>query len=198
VLRIALLFALALPAACAARARRRRRRAVTPAVVKTDQVRAELLAHAPEGVAAGKPLWLGLRIEHAAALAHLLEEPRRLGAGRLRWSWKLPAGFVRRARSSGPRRRQLPVGPLMNFGYEGTLLLPVPVHGARGLRGQALDVRLQAEWLVCKDVCIPESGEFALKLPAQAATAVHACALRGARARRSRLPWTPAAGHRRR
>ena len=34
------------------------------ATVRTEQVRAELVAHAPEGVAAGKPVWLGLRIEH--------------------------------------------------------------------------------------------------------------------------------------
>ena len=35
------------------------------AVVKTDEVRAELVAHAPDGVSAGKPVWLGLVIEHA-------------------------------------------------------------------------------------------------------------------------------------
>ena len=33
-------------------------------VVTTPQVRAELVAHAPEGVTPGKPLWLGLKIEH--------------------------------------------------------------------------------------------------------------------------------------
>ena len=32
------------------------------AVVTTPQVRAELVAHAPQGVAMGKPLWLGLKI----------------------------------------------------------------------------------------------------------------------------------------
>ena len=48
------------------------------AVVTTEQVRAELVAHAPEGVVAGKPLWLGLKHRAPAALAHLLEEPGRL------------------------------------------------------------------------------------------------------------------------
>ena len=32
--------------------------------VTTPQVKAELVAHAPDGVAPGKPLWLGLLIEH--------------------------------------------------------------------------------------------------------------------------------------
>src|SRR6185369_14564315 len=33
-------------------------------VVTTDHVRAELLAHAPDGLEAGKPAWLGLKITH--------------------------------------------------------------------------------------------------------------------------------------
>lgn len=34
------------------------------AVVQTEQVRAELFAHAPDGVAPGKSVWLGLQIQH--------------------------------------------------------------------------------------------------------------------------------------
>ena len=48
--------------------------AAPSSVVSTEQVRAELLAHAPEGVAPGKPLWLGLRIEHQP---HRRHRPRR-------------------------------------------------------------------------------------------------------------------------
>ena len=33
-------------------------------VVSTEQVRAELLAHAPQGIQAGQTFWLGLQIEH--------------------------------------------------------------------------------------------------------------------------------------
>ena len=33
-------------------------------LVSTEQVRAELLAWAPEGVQAGKPVWLGLQLAH--------------------------------------------------------------------------------------------------------------------------------------
>ena len=34
------------------------------AVVSTSQLRAELLAHAPQGVQAGQPLWVGLQLTH--------------------------------------------------------------------------------------------------------------------------------------
>jgi len=34
------------------------------AVVTTPQVRAELVAHAPQGVQAGQAFWLGLQLQH--------------------------------------------------------------------------------------------------------------------------------------
>ena len=34
------------------------------AVVNTDQVRAELLAHAPDGANAGQTVWVGLQLVH--------------------------------------------------------------------------------------------------------------------------------------
>ena len=33
-------------------------------VVITEQVRAELMAHAPDGADPGKPVWLGLQLRH--------------------------------------------------------------------------------------------------------------------------------------
>ena len=35
-----------------------------PAVVTTPQVRAELMAYAPEGVVAGQAVWVGLELRH--------------------------------------------------------------------------------------------------------------------------------------
>jgi thiol:disulfide interchange protein DsbD len=40
-------------------------------------------------------------------------------------------------------------------------------------------MRLNAEWLVCKEECIPQSGQFVLKLNPQASTAGHAAAFAG-------------------
>jgi hypothetical protein len=49
-----------------------------PTVVTTEHVRAELLAHAPAGVAPGKTV-ARAGDPTSAALAHLLEESGRLG-----------------------------------------------------------------------------------------------------------------------
>jgi thiol:disulfide interchange protein/DsbC/DsbD-like thiol-disulfide interchange protein len=140
--------------------------------VKTDQVRAELVAHAPEGVGSGKPLKLGLLIRHAPGWHTYWLNPGDSGqATTLRW--ELPAGTSAGA-IEWPTPERLRVGPLVNYGYEGTLLLPVPVAVAPGFAASSLEVRLQAEWLVCKVQCLPQSGEFRLSVPAGASTASHA------------------------
>ena len=138
-------------------------------VVTTPQVRAELVAHAPEGIAPGQPVWLGLKIEHKKDWHTYWKNPGDSGLPTT-VEWQLPAG-VSAGDVDWPTPAKLPIGPLLNFGYDGTLLLPVPVTVAPTFKGQSLDVKLHAEWLVCKDVCIPESGDFVLKVPAQAATA---------------------------
>jgi thiol:disulfide interchange protein DsbD len=142
-----------------------------PSVVETGQVRAELLAHAPEGVAPGKTIWLGLAIDHQPHWHTYWKNPGDSGLPTT-LAWTLPAG-VTAGEIDWPTPKRLPVGPLMNFGHEGRLLLPVPLTIGTGFAAPTLDIKLRADWLVCKEVCIPESGEFALQVPAQAATAVH-------------------------
>ncbi|HEX2013494.1 MAG TPA: protein-disulfide reductase DsbD domain-containing protein, partial [Roseateles sp.] len=153
---------------------------VQGAVVTTEQVRAELLAHAPEGVEAGKPLWLGLFIKHQPHWHTYWKNPGDSGLP-TRLDWQLPAGVTAGA-IQWPVPQRLPVGPLVNYGYENELLLAVPITVGPEFKGETLDIKLMADWLVCKEVCIPESGEFALKLPAAAATAGHAALFEQARA----------------
>ena len=150
------------------------------AVVVTPQVRAELVAHAPEGVGAGKPVWLGLKIEHQPHWHTYWKNPGDSGLPTT-LIWTLPAG-VGAGEIEWPAPQRLPIGPLMNYGYEGTLLLPVALTLPAGSAGSGLEVKLRAEWLVCKDVCIPEGGDFVIKLPAQSAVAGHAALFDAARA----------------
>ena len=149
------------------------------AEVRTAEARAQLIAHAPEGVQPGSTLWLGLRIEHAPKWHTYWKNPGDSGLPTtLRWT--LPAGFTA-GEIQWPTPARQPIGPLMNYGYEGTLLLPVPVQVPTDFKAPVLDVQLRADWLVCKEVCIPQGGDFALSLPAQAATAGHAALFDAAR-----------------
>jgi len=149
------------------------------AVVTTPQVRAELVAQASDGVAPGAKVWLGLSIQHQPHWHTYWKNPGDSGLPTT-FDWKLPAGFVA-GDIQWPTPRKLPIGPLLNYGYEGDVLLPVEVTVPAGFAGDALAVRLHADWLVCQDVCIPESGDFDLSVPARAATAGNAALFQAAR-----------------
>jgi thiol:disulfide interchange protein DsbD len=149
------------------------------AVVETAEVRAQLLAHAPQGVGPGQPVWLGLAIRHQPGWHTYWKNPGDSGLPtRLRWT--LPPQ-VSTGEIEWPTPRRLPVGPLVNYGYEGALLLPVPLSIGAGFREASLAVELHAEWLVCKEVCIPQSGAFALNIPTDGPSIAHAAAFAQAR-----------------
>ncbi len=68
--------------------------------------------------------------------------------------WTLPEG-VTAGPLQFPAPKRLPLGPLMDYGYEDEVLYPIEVTVAKGVPlGQA---RLQAkvDWLVCSSSCVP-------------------------------------------
>ncbi|HEX5683955.1 MAG TPA: thioredoxin family protein [Ideonella sp.] len=131
--------------------------------VVTEHVRAELVAHAPEGVAPGRTVRLGLQLAHQPHWHTYWRNPGDSGLATT-FDWQLPPG-VHPGEVEWPTPKRLPIGPLVNYGYEGTVLLPVALAVPPDFRGDTLPVKLRADWLVCKEICIPESGEFALQLP---------------------------------
>ncbi|MDO9437896.1 protein-disulfide reductase DsbD [Hydrogenophaga sp.] len=148
----------------------------TPAttVVQSEQARAELLAHAPDGVSAGKPVWVGLQITHAPEWHTYWKNSGDSGLPtELRWT--LPTGVVA-GDIAWPTPRKFPIGNLANYGYDGTVVLPVPLTVSPDFKGSHLDVQLDASWLVCRKECIPEEGRFALRIPVQGSTALNGAA----------------------
>jgi DsbC/DsbD-like thiol-disulfide interchange protein len=84
------------------------------------------------------------------------------------FKWQLPEGF-----SAGeiqwPRpERMQPVKELADYGYHSEVLLPFTLH-VPALRGHALaEIGVEAKWLVCREVCIPEHEQLHLVLPVAA------------------------------
>ena len=111
--------------------------------VTTPQVKAELVAHAPEGVAPGKPVWLGLLIEHQPHWHTYWKNPGDSGLPTT-LDWQLPAG-LKAGDIQWPTPARLPIGPLMNYGYEGRLLLPVPVQVSQPVAGASASIKLKAD-----------------------------------------------------
>ncbi len=57
-------------------------------------------------------------------------------------------------------------GPLVNFGYEGELIVPIRVAVAKEVpRGGEQSLRLSAKWLICEEICIPDGAELELRPP---------------------------------
>lgn len=156
-------------------------------VVTTPHVRAELVANAPDGVSPGAPVWVGLRIAHQPDWHTYWKNAGDSGLP-TELAWTLPAG-ISAGDIAWPVPKKIPIGTLANYGYEGTVLLPVPLAVAADFRPpaaltgpQTITVRLKASWLVCRQECIPEEGEFALQVPVQGSTAIDQPAFEAARA----------------
>ena len=54
-----------------------------------------------------------------------------------------------------PIPKRLPLGPLMDYGYEGKVALPVRLTLAKNLASQKIHLTARVNWLVCREVCIP-------------------------------------------
>jgi thiol:disulfide interchange protein len=81
--------------------------------------------------------------------------------------WTLPAGITADGLQF-PAPKRLPLGPLMDFGYENEVLFPIPMHVAAGFRpaGSTVSLAGKAYWLVCREVCIPGSAMLSVDRPA--------------------------------
>jgi thiol:disulfide interchange protein/DsbC/DsbD-like thiol-disulfide interchange protein len=151
-------------------------------VVTTERVRAELMAHAPQGVAVSgdkidaNTVWVGLQLAHQPHWHTYWKNSGDSGAPTT-LEWILPVG-VMAGDIAWPTPQKIRISTLANYGYEGTVLLAVPLiitpdFKPAGLNKE-LNVKLKAQWLACKQECVPEEGEFALTIPVQSSTAINA------------------------
>ncbi|HSS26613.1 MAG TPA: protein-disulfide reductase DsbD domain-containing protein [Usitatibacter sp.] len=131
-------------------------------VVKTEHVEAQLVTEK----AAAKPgstFVVGLRLRMEPQWHTYWINPGDSGLP-TKIKWTLPAGW-KAGNIQWPYPQKLPVGPLMNYGYEDEVILltdiSVPADAAAGSANLKADV----EWLVCKDICIPEKGALDLSVP---------------------------------
>jgi DsbC/DsbD-like thiol-disulfide interchange protein/cytochrome c biogenesis protein CcdA/thiol-disulfide isomerase/thioredoxin len=158
-------------------------------ILTTERVRAELLAHAPQGVTAtqedkitANTVWVGLQLAHQP---HWHTYWKNSGDSGLptQLTWTLPVG-VMAGDIAWPAPQKIRIGSLVNYGYESTVLLAVPLTITPAFKPSLLDsnldIKLKAQWLVCKEECIPEEGEFALSIPTKGSTAINFAAFEAA------------------
>lgn len=76
--------------------------------------------------------------------------------------WTLPQG-VTTGPLEFPVPKRLPLGPLMDFGYEDEVLFPFQVNVANASGSAVLHAKV--DWLVCRGSCIPEKTELEITRP---------------------------------
>lgn len=137
--------------------------AVHAAPVKTGHVEAELVSER-SAIVPGEPLTVALRLTMDRGWHTYWQNPGDSGLPTT-LAWKLPAG-MRAGSIQWPAPQALPVGPLVNYGYEGEVLLLTDIASSADIVGQtAVTLAARADWLVCKEVCIPEGADLTLTLP---------------------------------
>src|SRR5258708_645135 len=139
-----------------------------PGPVKAQHLTAELVSLAPS-IAPGGTLQVGLVLtleEHWHVYwinAGDSGEPPKI-------TWTLPSGIT-----AGPMQfpipTRLPLGPLMDFGYEDSVAFPVELTAAKNLKPGPVHLDAKVNWLVCREVCIPGKAHLGLNLTVAPAAA---------------------------
>ena len=126
-------------------------------VVKTEHVEAELIAE-KSTAQPGKPTLVGLKLRMEPHWHTYWRNPGDSGLP-TRIQWLLPEGW-KAGEIQWPYPSPLPVGPLMNYGYEDEVVLLAELTPPAAPAAGSVAIKARAEWLVCKDICIPEKGEL--------------------------------------
>src|ERR1700755_2104419 len=85
-----------------------------------------------------------------------------------RIKWNLPEGITAGAMLF-PAPRRLPLGPLMDFGYEDEVLFPMTLTADATLKSPSTaPLTAHVDWLACREGSIPGKTDLALPLPVTA------------------------------
>ncbi|HQP19219.1 MAG TPA: protein-disulfide reductase DsbD family protein, partial [Phenylobacterium sp.] len=82
--------------------------------------------------------------------------------------WSLPQGFTAGDIVWATPGQHM-TGPLMNYGYQDEVLLPIPLTAPKTAKvGETVTLKAKVYLLVCADVCVPEDADVSLTLPVTA------------------------------
>ena len=132
-----------------------------PGPIKAPHLTAELVSLAPS-VAPGGSVYVGLVVtldQHW----HVYWSNAGDSGNPPTITWTLPKGVT-----AGPIRypapSRLPLGPLMDFGYEDEVTFPVSIAVAPTVPAGRIHLDAQVRWLVCREVCIPGKAKMGIDL----------------------------------
>jgi thiol:disulfide interchange protein/DsbC/DsbD-like thiol-disulfide interchange protein len=127
-----------------------------------DLVQAELLAE-PSAIRPGEPFWVGVRLRMKERWHTYWLNPGDTGLP-TEVTWTLPEGFSADPLVF-PAPERIPVGELVNYGYEGEVVLLARIQPPAGLSpGRDVTLRAAVNYLVCERECIPGEASIATQI----------------------------------
>jgi thiol:disulfide interchange protein len=133
----------------------------------THHVAAELIAD-HTSIAPGQTIYVALR-QKIEKHWHTYWKNSGDSGEPTRIKWTMPAGW-QEGEFVWATPQRIPVGPLMNYGYEGEVLLPMTLTAPANAKiGDKVTLNAAVSLLVCAEVCVPEDDALTLTLPVTAA-----------------------------
>ena len=137
-------------------------------VVNSVHIESELVSQ-EAGIAPGGTVYVALRQKIQEHWHTYWRNPGDAGEA-TKITWTLPAGW-----SAGdmvwPTPQKARLGPLLDYAYEGEVLIPVPITAAANAQvGTTVSLTADVFYLVCEQVCVPEEAKLTLMLPVVAGT----------------------------
>lgn len=139
--------------------------------VRIESVEAELIS-GNTVIKAGEPFWAALVLRLDPHWHTYWVNPGDSGYA-AQIEWQLPEGFTA-GDFQWPTPKRIPTPPLMSYGYETEVVLPVKITPPATLtEGQVYRVGGDAHWLMCKDICLPGDTPLYLDITAGAEADAH-------------------------
>jgi thiol:disulfide interchange protein DsbD len=136
-------------------------------VVASDNVKARLVSEV-SSLGPGQTAWFALELNIRDGWHTYWRNPGDSGEA-TQISWHLPPGFTA-GDIVWTTPHSFEVAPLVNYGYAKHAVHLVQITAPKELQaGTPIDLSAKASWLVCSDVCIPETADLSLRIPASAA-----------------------------
>jgi DsbC/DsbD-like thiol-disulfide interchange protein len=149
------LFAFALAASCAS--------GVDAQTAAPTHAKVDLVAE-NDSLEAGRVAWIGMFFDLERGWHIYWVNPGDAGDPP-QIEWNLPPGF-RTGDIRWPVPARLPTGSLIDYGYEGRVLLAVPLQVPAGYKsGTPSRFTADVRYVICREVCIPAGAHVTLSIP---------------------------------
>ncbi len=121
-------------------------------------LKVELISEQPTSPP-GQPLWVGLLFRLEPGWHIYWQNPGDSGEPS-RTQWNLPTGFLAGS-IRWPQPIRLGGGSVVDYGYEGQVLLMAPLQASSSRKETSLpSLSADVKYIVCRDVCIPRESSY--------------------------------------